>query len=955
MMRNTGFVTIWVALSACTGQISATPEQQKAEQPITIAPQALIYDQTHNAGTPGFFFYPPIAQRVTTNGTFEARIEPKVRIDRIDGTGKTLQTLVTFNSRWRVDGEKVRRHPRRGFYIARWHTDRYDLRASAQYRIRILVADRELGFADVEVKTRSREFRHANQDFVPLRKGTTLPIVFRIETQAVDRDGDGVFDWLDNCPIVSNPPVYASQDTYTSGGRAPRGCDYEAEECDPEEVDAVAATFTQTDTDLDGIGDACKCDKGHSGGGSSPCADIDECAGATPACDILTTCTNTQGGFTCGPCPSGYSGTGLSGCVDLDECALGTDDCSELATCGNLEGGFQCSACPAGYQADGHDCVDIDECATAHGGCDAKVECTNTDGSYSCGDCPEGYTGGGASGCVDIDECAGPTPACDPLTTCTNSDGGVACGDCPEGYRGDGVSGCMDIDECAEQLDTCSELVTCGNTAGGYECGACPAGYAGDGHGCADIDECAVGNGGCSALVACQNSPGSHSCGACPAGYLGDGFDCTDIDECEAEPAPCDGLTDCTNLPGSFECGACPEGYVGSGAAGCFDVDECAQDLDTCSPLVSCANTAGGYACGACPAGYEGDGHTCTDLDECASETDACDPLVSCTNTPGGYSCGDCPPGYEGGGLDGCADIDECEASPAPCDSLTTCTNTEGAFECGACPTGYSGSGYDSCLDIDECLVDHGGCDPLTACINEVGGRSCGPCPVAYVGDGEEGCEPQTEFNCFTPELLASFYSDDEVQCASGFLNGWNMDTPPGQWRVRDCALDPPQGSTLNNRYHPMFEQLIDRRDLRNVRIEMTVYTGNGSGFTHPGIMFRANGDDYAWLYIRPHQSGTLDAVALSSSVDGFFGFGIGPQIDGIAGVVDDVGYDRMVDLVLELVDDKLSLDINGVRRVTDFDISTLGFAPSGQAGVATGDNRDTGMAFLRFKVTALP
>jgi hypothetical protein len=211
------------------------------------------------------------------------------------------------------------------------------------------------------------------------------------------------------------------------------------------------------------------------------CVDINECAGLERVCDSLTSCTNTQGSYSCGACPPGYRGTGATSCIEVDECAEQTAQCSPLVSCSNTAGAYQCGACPSGYRGDGHSCSDIDECAENVDSCDDLVTCSNRPGAYECGNCPSGYSGGGQTGCLDIDECSGPQRACDGLTTCTNSAGGFACGACPAGYRGTGSTSCADIDECAERTAACSPLATCANTAGSYQCGACPSGFRGDG------------------------------------------------------------------------------------------------------------------------------------------------------------------------------------------------------------------------------------------------------------------------------------------------------------------------------------------------------------------------------------------------------------------------------------------------------------------------------------------
>jgi Calcium-binding EGF domain/EGF domain len=394
-------------------------------------------------------------------------------------------------------------------------------------------------------------------------------------------------------------------------------------------IDAGGAAFTRVELQassgslsLQGYGEAVMlrlrnatltCPAGYVLSGQQ-CVDVDECASNAHGCDTLTTCTNTDGSFTCGECPGGYTGTGYSGCVDIDECATESDACSELVTCGNTAGAYQCGDCPSGYTGDGFTCTDVDECALGTAACSVLVTCNNTEGAYTCGTCPEGYAGDGVS-CVDIDECATGNGGCDPLVACDNTPGDFACGACPSGYTGDGVS-CLDIDECATGAAACSPLVTCGNTAGSYTCGECPSGYAGDGYTCLDVDECALGTAACSTLVTCENTVGGYTCGDCPAGYAGDGVSCVDIDECAANNGGCDALTTCANSAGGYTCGACPAGYAGDGFSGCVDIDECAAGTDDCDANAACNNSAGSYSC-ACNAGYEGNGATCEQVILC--------------------------------------------------------------------------------------------------------------------------------------------------------------------------------------------------------------------------------------------------------------------------------------------------------------------------------------------------
>jgi hypothetical protein len=102
-----------------------------------------------------------------------------------------------------------------GYFVARWHSARdtacdrvfVPARGTACAAGAYVAGEGcELGLADVDLVRNAREYRTVDRsEFVPLIRGETLRIKFRIDRAAVDQDGDGVFDWSDNCPYSWAP------------------------------------------------------------------------------------------------------------------------------------------------------------------------------------------------------------------------------------------------------------------------------------------------------------------------------------------------------------------------------------------------------------------------------------------------------------------------------------------------------------------------------------------------------------------------------------------------------------------------------------------------------------------------------------------------------------------------------------------------------------------------------
>jgi DNA-binding beta-propeller fold protein YncE len=262
-----------ITLALFTVPLTACEEDDSATQSKT---RPLISDQLHSQGTTGFFFLPPMVPPPGTFGDVVAAANPTVRIDQIDpATSVLVRTLATYTQTTGVGGQVMKLHHQHGlpgddgdgdddgYFVVRWITSDFNLPPETFYRVHVYVPDRapgalrELGFADVDVTVSQKQFKKIDRDeYTPLIDGRVLRIKFRIDRPAIDQDGDGVFDWLDNCPTVANA--------------------------------------TQLDTDGDEKGDACECL-------GVTCAAPDPCH-SQGTCDARTgTCTSppATGGMSC--------------------------------------------------------------------------------------------------------------------------------------------------------------------------------------------------------------------------------------------------------------------------------------------------------------------------------------------------------------------------------------------------------------------------------------------------------------------------------------------------------------------------------------------------------------------------------------------------------------------------------------------------------------------------------
>lgn len=183
-MRSKKVIGLLLMISAVLSAIIACKMQEVSpSSAITSA----ISDSAHNSGNEHFYFLPPLVPSPSYSGIFDGTLSPVVVI--CIWTGTECSTEITqYSTQTGPGSETIRVDPIEQYYIVNWHTDQFSLDPSKTYRIRVLVDEIELGYADVDVVKNGSELKNVNtNEYIPLKDGRTLPIKFRIEKGANNR------------------------------------------------------------------------------------------------------------------------------------------------------------------------------------------------------------------------------------------------------------------------------------------------------------------------------------------------------------------------------------------------------------------------------------------------------------------------------------------------------------------------------------------------------------------------------------------------------------------------------------------------------------------------------------------------------------------------------------------------------------------------------------------------
>ena len=194
-----------ILVAACVG----------GDKSLPLAPNLDISDAAHAAGTPGFYFLPPMVPNPVTSGVFDPDIvslNPAILICDLTagvdcgGTTPALRAFsITSTPAIVIADEK---------YKVNWNTKEGAFTAGRTYRIHVFAGSganrRELGFADVLLTSEPGKAKHlASGETIVLNDGRTLPIQFRIETGSIVPPGPATSFELTGLPasVIAGSPA----------------------------------------------------------------------------------------------------------------------------------------------------------------------------------------------------------------------------------------------------------------------------------------------------------------------------------------------------------------------------------------------------------------------------------------------------------------------------------------------------------------------------------------------------------------------------------------------------------------------------------------------------------------------------------------------------------------------------------------------------------------------------
>lgn len=212
-MSNRSAVGAWCVVALLGGLVVSCT----ASGATGVASSSLIHDAVHGDGTVGFHFLPPMVAQPVVGPVLASELLDALAVEIVE-LGPDAHTIATFTSTTGSGSEVLRVDPTIPAFVVNWHTRDFALDASRTYRIRVLSDGEELGFADVDVVTSGNQLRNVDtSEFIPLRDGRTLPIVFHVEGTGLPVGPEGgELEFEGGSVVLSFPPGAVGSDIAVS-------------------------------------------------------------------------------------------------------------------------------------------------------------------------------------------------------------------------------------------------------------------------------------------------------------------------------------------------------------------------------------------------------------------------------------------------------------------------------------------------------------------------------------------------------------------------------------------------------------------------------------------------------------------------------------------------------------------------------------------------------------------
>ena len=139
-LRFTGPVSL-----ACVLLAAGCTEISSPTGPTDLSPSLAILDAEHGDEGSHFYFLPPLVPNPSATGVFDATQPAVVEICEWTASACAL-TISEFS----VAAGTINVSDEDEHYLALWHAGDFELDLTKLYRIRVLVGQRELGYADVQ-------------------------------------------------------------------------------------------------------------------------------------------------------------------------------------------------------------------------------------------------------------------------------------------------------------------------------------------------------------------------------------------------------------------------------------------------------------------------------------------------------------------------------------------------------------------------------------------------------------------------------------------------------------------------------------------------------------------------------------------------------------------------------------------------------------------------------------